>query len=621
MTVAFTRTSDAAPLGKSKAHTSSKPLFGLTSLLRGKARKQSLDDLKETQAFSRPQMQSRSAKAISPDALRNDIGVRPTTGWNWHPFRFLLLRRPIPSVVFRFADEKRTPLLPLHTVFATLGERGVSEKDIPKRLEAAAGELARLRADNWLQRRGPAQIAASAAKARAPIEAGDFDAARSAFAHGREAARRLRDESSLYEAQLLVQEARVDHLQLNFAAAAEKYAHAAFLVSSFDTESCKEWLFAQAAEYLDQGNAFGDKEALAKAVRLYRDYIELTQRKRVPLQWATAQTNLGLALCGQGQKENDAKPFVESIAAFKEALTEATRELAPEQWTATQSHLGLALLRLGEREPKTIHFADAAAAFRAALAETSRHSAPLAWASLKNNLGLALLRMGERESDATHLEEAVVAFRDALAERPRQIVPLDWAATQDNLGVALFRLGEKESSTRRLREAVTAFYAALSERQRERDPLDWAATQNNLGLALLKIGERRNEAQKIEEAVAAFRAALSERTRGGEALDRANTNNNLGLALLRLADHETGTDALEEAVLVFRAALAALAERKCERASSDWAIVKNNLSVAIYCLEKRSGRMGCLIEAIRDYRTALDDWTREAAPFFWDDPR
>jgi hypothetical protein len=53
----------------------------------------------------------------------------------------------------------------------------------------------------------------------------------------------LREESSRYEAQLLAQEARVDHLELAYRSAAEKYAEAASLVA-FDAESRKNWLFA-----------------------------------------------------------------------------------------------------------------------------------------------------------------------------------------------------------------------------------------------------------------------------------------------------------------------------------------------------------------------------------------
>jgi tetratricopeptide (TPR) repeat protein len=604
-------------VAKHKTHfTGVKSAFGFAVDLRRIARKPLLDE--PWAAHDRPDINAPDARKAVEPSVEQKIRARPGSSWN--PLRFLLLRRPIPSVVFRFANDKGAPLLPLHTIFTMLGERGVSEKDIPTRLEAAASELARLRADNRLYRKGPARIATSAAKAEAPIEAGDFDAARSVFAQGREAARRLRDESSRYEAQLLVQEARVDHLTLNFQAAAEKFAHAAFLVSSFDTESCRKWLFAQAGEYLDQGNAFGDREALANAVRLYRQYVELTRRKNDPLGWANAQHNLGLALFALGEHDNSAKLLAEAAAAFDEALAEATLERAPEVWRASQAHRGLALLRLGERDLKSSHFADAADALRAALAETSRLCAPLAWAAIRNNLGLALLHLGERESDAAKLEEAASAFRDALSERPRRIVPLDWAASQHSLGISLFRLGEREKGARRLSEAVTAFYAALAERRRERSPLDWAATQNNLGLALFKIGERRNDPQKIEEAIAAFRAALSERTRAGDPLNRADTNNNLGLALLRLSEREKGTDSLEEAVPLFRAALIALAQRKSERAPSDWTIVKNNLSLAIYNLERRSGRAGCLREAIQDYRTALDEWTREIAPF-WEDPR
>jgi hypothetical protein len=61
---------------------------------------------------------------------------------------------------------------------------------------------------------GPPELAAVAGEAQALIDKGDFDAARAVLVRGREVARKLREESSRYEAQLLAQESRVDHLEL-----------------------------------------------------------------------------------------------------------------------------------------------------------------------------------------------------------------------------------------------------------------------------------------------------------------------------------------------------------------------------------------------------------------------
>ena len=165
-----------------------------------------------------------------------------------------------PLIVRRLSNEKRVPVRPLKLLLAKLEEEGVPEEDVPARLEAAAEELVKLRAGNDSCKKGPPRITAIAAKAQALIDKGDFDAARAAFARGQDAVRKLRDELSRQEAQLLVQEARIEHLRMAYRSAASKYAQAAYLVCSFDTEGSKEWLFAQAGEFLDQGNAFGDTD-------------------------------------------------------------------------------------------------------------------------------------------------------------------------------------------------------------------------------------------------------------------------------------------------------------------------------------------------------------------------
>jgi hypothetical protein len=124
----------------------------------------------------------------------------------------------------------------LLAVLVKLGEKGVPEEDIPKRLDSAADELIKLRAENDQLRRGPPALAAIAEDVQALIDKGEFDNARRALARGRQASRALRIDASRYEAAFLAQEARVDDLQLAYRAAAAKYAEAAGLVAPFDTE-------------------------------------------------------------------------------------------------------------------------------------------------------------------------------------------------------------------------------------------------------------------------------------------------------------------------------------------------------------------------------------------------
>jgi tetratricopeptide (TPR) repeat protein len=328
-----------------------------------------------------------------------------------------------------------------------------------------------------------------------------------------------------------------------------------------------------------------------------------------------------------GHRLGDNAALMVSIAAYREALNEITRERVPLEWAKTQNNLGAALLRLGERESGSTRVEEAVAAFREALTEWTQERVPLQWAATHDNLGSALFRLGEHESGTARLEQAVAAYHAALTERTQERVPLEWAMTQQNLGNAFSTLGERESgqeeSIRHLEAAVAAYRAALTERTRERVPLKWAMTQNNLGNALKMLGERESRQdesiRRLKEAVAAHHAALTERPRERVPLQWATTQNNLGAALASLGERESRQDeAIRRLVEAVKAYRAALTERTRERVPRDWAMTQFNLAAALSALgERESGRersIRHLEEAVVAYRAALTEWTNESAP-------
>ena len=360
-----------------------------------------------------------------------------------------------------------------------------------------------------------------------------------------------------------------------------------------------------------EGSAKGINFSLSVAIELARRMVATAQD--ADERWL-ALNLLGNALWTLGERESGTARLREAVAAYRAALQERTRDRVPLDWATTQTNFGSALARLGERECGTAYLEEAAAAYRAALEERTRERVPLAWAMTQTNLGAALWRLGERESGTARLEQAVEAFHAALGERTRERVPLDWAATQINLGTALATLGKRESGTARLEAAVAAFRAALEEMRRDRVPLDWAMTQMNLGNALATLGKRESGTARLEAAVAAFRAALEERTRERAPHDWAMTQTNLGTALAALGEREDGTARLEEAVAAFRAALE---ERTRERAPLDWAMTQMNLGTALATLGEREGGTARLEEAVAAYRAALEERTRDRVPLDW----
>jgi hypothetical protein len=67
----------------------------------------------------------------------------------------------------------------------------------------------------------------------------------------------------------------------------------------------------------------------------YREALKEMNRERAPLDWARAQSNLGLALCGLGERESGTVNLEGAVAALREAM-KVTSDRAPEnfKWPA-----------------------------------------------------------------------------------------------------------------------------------------------------------------------------------------------------------------------------------------------------------------------------------------------
>jgi len=94
-------------------------------------------------------------------------------------------------------------------------------------------------------------------------------------------------------------------------------------------------------------STLGERESgtarLEEAVAAFQEALREYTRKRLPLQWAMTQTNLGAALGALGARESGTARLEEAVAAYREALKDSTRERVPPQWAMTQNNLGAAL--------------------------------------------------------------------------------------------------------------------------------------------------------------------------------------------------------------------------------------------------------------------------------------
>jgi hypothetical protein len=164
----------------------------------------------------------------------------------------------LASLTAQIAREKGVEVAPLRAILVKLGEAGIPDHEIPSRLDAAADQLIELRPQLARLTHDRPEFASIRNQALAHIDQGELDAARAALARGREAARALRDNVSRNEAEFLADEARIDHLLLDYRAAADKFAEAAALVTSFNRDVGWEYLVKQAHELYDHGAEFGE---------------------------------------------------------------------------------------------------------------------------------------------------------------------------------------------------------------------------------------------------------------------------------------------------------------------------------------------------------------------------
>lgn len=349
----------------------------------------------------------------------------------------------------------------------------------------------------------------------------------------------------------IIEEAiRFDMLALNVAGVVAKTKLLATANGATDLMSRAQFLIRRAGDSYETGRVHGNNLALRIAIETCRLALEDWTRQRLPQQWAAVQSNLAMALCTLGTRENGTGRLEEAAACARLALEEQLREKVPIKWASTQTILAEILKEIGDRESDTTRIEEAVACYHMALEERTRERVPLEWAMVQMNLGNALLTLYNRKGGPAQLEEAMTCYRSALLERTREKVPLAWATLQMNLGNALSTLGKLQNRTERLEEAAVCYRSALEEITREKAPLQWAALQRNLGSVFRKLGARESGTTRHEEAVACYSLALEEQTRDRVPVDWATTCIGLAIAKLQLADLNSDLKLINDAEML-----------------------------------------------------------------------
>ena len=210
--------------------------------------------------------------------------------------------RMLDEKLSRIAEQKGVPEPPLRSVLAKLGAMQVPLAEIPARLDAAADELIRLRADLARLRNDRPEFAAIRARASDLIDQGEFDAARAVLREGREVARALREEISRSEAGFLADEARIDRLQLNHDAARAKFAEATRL----NPDDCGVWI--------ELGDLWTLLGSLAEAETAFRAARRAAAENGDERDLSVSFERVGNVLVAQGNLPEAEKTYRDSLA-------------------------------------------------------------------------------------------------------------------------------------------------------------------------------------------------------------------------------------------------------------------------------------------------------------------
>jgi CHAT domain-containing protein len=148
-----------------------------------------------------------------------------------------------------------------------------------------------------------------------------------------------------------------------------------------------------------------------------------------------------------GQLLEDAALIRRGIDAYRLAIDGLARSKMPVEWATAQANLGSAFFSLAVMTKDVASAHSAAAAFRLSREERSQDRFPVEWSITTTNLGGALRIIGELTGDVSFVREALEACRSAAETVSPDRLPIEWARAQMEVGRAHLSLCAKTDTT------------------------------------------------------------------------------------------------------------------------------------------------------------------------------
>ena len=464
----------------------------------------------------------------------------------------------LAALTAEVARSKGIDPAPLRAILAKLGEHDVPEAEIPDRLIALADKLNELR--EGLRSSASDDLRPMKAKALKLLDEGDFLGAYAALDHGRLVAHSRRADASRHEAEFLADQARILELQISNLAAAEKYGQAASLVAD-DVHLAFRYLTKQANAMQNEGEEFGNNDALRSSILVWRSAKGLSPFERDPDNHRKAHNNLGGAIYSLATREPTNENLLEVVAMNREVLARDTRESAPKYWAAAQANLGSALQVIGQRELGTEKLLESLERLRDALDTISREEWPADWAGIQNNIANGFKLIGQRQNSEDYFQKSIDAYREAFSVLDQTMV-LQRAMTLMNMAAAFTDLGRLRNAPEPFEQAIKELQNVLNLAPKDRYPVQWATTKHNIGSARNSLGLITGDISHYRDSIAVNAEAITVYTREHMPLQWAFSQWGIGLATSKIAAR---TRNVEDA----RTAVKILAEANSIIAASD----------------------------------------------------
>ena len=221
--------------------------------------------------------------------------------------------------------------------------------------------------------------------------------------------------------------------------------------------------------HIEQGRAYttlanhqGDANKLNLAIKHYKLALD---EKALPLsyaRWFEVQSLVGHIYWKMGNAEA-------AFDSLQQSIYSEMRKERPLQWASTQVVIGMALVEKSKHQPRFELEAEAVQTFEEVLKIAKQDIAPDIWATAQFGLGSVYLAQGLRSNGVDRLELAVATLRTGLSVFTPDRDLSTWARLQLNLATALGAIGDMTSAKESYREAMSIYMsvsnATLSGRE------------------------------------------------------------------------------------------------------------------------------------------------------------